>query len=231
MTPEELAKAKEIADDLIAVVNETLDEGILDMGAVAFVDKETINFAMGMQIADPKKVESTLKDVVEIAKKEAGEEFTMNLNNDSHKGVTFHELVVKIPEGEQEAIAMFGENLTIIVGIGDKDIYVGAGVDPMPTIKKVLDNNKATGSGDLVQLQYNVFLAPILRFAAALEGEEMVEKMAAKLSEVGGDRLRVTSKTTKNGISMQFEAQDGVLQLIGVVGQAMSGQMGPAEDF
>ena len=85
----------------------------------------------------------------------------------------------------------------------------------------------ASASGETKNaLEYNIFLTPIMKFAAGAADEEMVEKMADTLSEKGNDRVRVTAVYGKRDMSMQLEIQDGILSLIGVAAESFQGMMG-----
>jgi hypothetical protein len=90
------------------------------------------------------------------------------------------------------------------------------------TLKKAVDGSNT--ASDL--MQFNLFITPILKFAANLEGDPSVEAMATALAEAGGDRIRGTYNLIENGGAMHFEMQDGILGLIKVGFDAFSQQGG-----
>ncbi len=228
-------QAQEMLDTAIDVLNETLEEGRLDSGGVLMLEKGNVNFAMGTQIANPKKVENLVKDVVKIAEQEVGDEvdFQANLNSGSHAGVTMHEIIVQVPEDEEEAREFLGNEVKIIVGIGKKSVYLAAGNNPVDLLKKCIDNSASTSSEKYSPMQYNVYLTPILRFAAEIEGEETVEEMADTLAANGKDRLSMKTSMMERGMKVRFEIQDGILELAKVaaesIGRGFGG--GGVDDF
>jgi hypothetical protein len=228
MEEEQFELAQSLAEDFFQVINETVKEGRLDMGAVVTTE-EKIEFAAGFQISDANKLEDIVKDLVKAVENEADvkENVTFNLNSGKMNGLRLHEIVIKVPESEEEMLDVIGEEMTIVLGIGDKVVYVAGGSnDPKGLLDKTMNSSSAAaGSGNMI-MQYNVFLAPILRMAAGIEGEEMMEEMADKLDETGKDRIRFFVETVDNGMKGTFEIQDAILEMIGVAAQGMSGMMG-----
>ncbi len=232
ISDEDLKKVEQAADELIEVIEQTLDEGVLDSGIIAKVKRGDVNLAMGSQVVNPGKIEKLVKDNISIVKDELGDDLQIKFNSGSHQGVTLHTLVFTVPEDEEELIANLGEEVTVILGIGEKSLYLAVGNNPLATLKEAMDNSAAGTNKSHVAMQWNIYLAPIMKFAAGIENNEMVEMMAKKLEEAGNDRLGLTSSMTKNGMKMRFDAQDGVLRLIQAATQAMGQGFAPDEsDF
>ena len=217
-------------DSLIEIGKETLKQGNVDSGAVAMVDKDGINFAGGFRMANTKQLEDTVKEIVAFAEEKMGDEIQVNLNSGSHQGVTFHQILIQVPDDEEEMREIMGDQVTLIVGIGANAVYVAAGSNPLPLVKKAMDS-EGTGMKDL--MQYNLYVAPILKFAAGINGEAIIENMAAELEANGKDRMSMTSNLIDNGVSMRFEMQDGILALIkvGVESMGQGGFQGGNNDF
>ena len=85
-------------------------------------------------------------------------------------------------------------------------------------------------SGPKALLQYNVYLTPILKFIANINGEPSVEAMAEAMEANGQDRMSMTSKLIEDGMAMRFEMQDGILSLIKVGFESMQGGGFPGND-
>ncbi len=231
MSDENMGKIKSAADELITVLNDTLDEGVLDSGMIARVKKGDINLAAGTRMASPQKIEALVKENIGLLQEKLGDKLQVKLNSGSHMGVTLHTLVVAIPEEEEEVLDNFGDEVTIILGIGEKSLYVAAGNDPLPLLKEAMEKSASASPGATpLALQWNVYLTPLLKFGAGIENNEMVEAMANKLAEVGNDRLAITSSMMDNGMKMRFDLQDGVLQLISAATEAMGQGMAPGEN-
>ena len=120
---------------------------------------------------------------------------------------------------------------SLIVGIGEKAVYLAGGSNPVPTLKKAVDGSAVTS--DLAQM--NMYITPMLEFAVQMNGEPAMEAMVQALKDSGGDRMRGTYNLIENGGVMRFEIQDGILGLIKVGFDAFSqgggGFPGAGDDF
>lgn len=220
-----------LMDNMFDMINETVERGRMDMGAMLMTADGKMNFVMGAEVAEPDKLEDSLKDIVKLAEKEVGDEVQFNLNAGSHRGTTFHEILIEVPGSEEEARNILGDQVTLVVGIGKEAVYFGMGDDPESAMKQAMDKSAETSaSNEDTSMQFNLFLSPILKFASGIQGAEMLEMMSDTL-QAGGDRIQVRSDYIENGVKTRFEIQDGVLQLIGAAGGLMGGLGGGGADF
>lgn len=226
---EEQAKMLEsIADDCFEVLQDTIEEGRIDMGMVVMAN-ETVEFALGGQIADPKKLEDAIKELVKMAEREPEirEVAEFNLNSGTLNGVRLHEITVQVPDNEEEMLDILGDEMKILVGIGEKEVYLAGGSDPEALLSKAMTSEGSVDKN--LTMQFNLYVAPILKMAANIEGEAMMDEMAEKLNENGKDRVRISVSMIENGMKGSLEIQDGILELIGVAAQNMGGMMGGAD--
>ena len=210
---EEFTKLETLADDMISVLKETIAEGEFDGGAVMMMKKGTMNFASGAKVVNPGKLEKSIKSFAEMAQEKSGDVVDVDFNAESYDGISFHKVNVSIPSDEEEIQKLFGDKLSILVGIGTESVYLGAGDDPLPLLKASIEKSKTAGELESMN-QYNAFLAPILRFASGVATEPALEKMADTLEESGKDRISVFSDVIENGIESRLEMEDGILALI-----------------
>ena len=210
---EEFTKLETLADDVISVLKETIAGGELDGGAVMMMKKGSLNFASGVKIANTAKLEKSIKSLAEMAEEKADGIVDLQFNSGSYDGITFHTINVAVPSDEEEAQKVFGDKVTILVGIGTESVYFGMGNDPLPLLTTSIEKSKTAGKLESLN-QYNIFLAPILRFASGITPEPALEKMADTLEENGKDRISVFSDVIENGLESRLEMEDGILALI-----------------
>lgn len=232
MSEEDLKTVESALNNLADVAKATLEEGVFDAGAVVVMEEGDINFASGLHVADPKKFEQTVKELAGLAEQKMGDEIEVNLNSGSHKDITLHSIVVQVPDGEEEMRDALGDQITLLIGVGQKAVYLAGGSNPVDTLKKAVDGS--TDAKDLMQA--NLYLAPILDFTAGMQGDPAAEAMAQALKDAGGDRIRGTYNMIENGGVMRFEMQDGILSLIKAGFEAFSqggggGFPGANDDF
>ncbi len=224
MSAEESEVIKGVIEEFFAMAKETCKNGDIDMGAAVVLDENNANVILGVSVASPAKFENKIKEVAVQAKDKLGEEVQLKLNCETYNGVNFHEIIANVPADEEELSTLVGEKAKVYVGFGKDVVYMAAGSNPMDLLKASMKPSTGSSAGNLL-MQYNVFVTPILKKVAQIQGEDQVAKMAEVLAKTGRDRVRMTSNSIKNGVDFRIEIQDGILQLIGAAVGPMMGQM------
>lgn len=232
LSDEQLDALENAMNTFVDVAEETLQNGEIDMGAVIMMGKEEVNFGMGMQLTNPKKLESAVKELTNMAEKMAPGLLEVNLNSGSHKDVTFHTINVDVSSGPDEMQEVLGSSLAIVVGIGMDTAYMGAGTNPKSIIKKAIDasaKSDRTDKSPAMAMSFN--LVPILEMAARVDDNPMMGEMIDTLKESGNDAINMTY-VIDEGVNFRIEIQDGIFALLGAAGAQMQGQLGGGnEDF
>lgn len=224
MEEDERQFVEEMVGSLFDVLGATMEAGSMDMGAAIVVDDSSANLAIGMMCSETSKLEEALRKAARMAQEKAGDKVQVQLDAEKKFGANFHKVVIPIPEHEEEPRKLIGDAATICIGIGPDVVYFGAGSGPMPLLEKAIRNDSQSGQN--APMDMNVFLAPILRKVAQMQGEENVQAMADKLAESKRDRIRFSAGGIERGVTFRMEIQDGILELIGVAAQQMGGMMG-----
>ena len=232
---------KSAVDDFLQSVKATLQAGKLDGGAVLNISPSAISFVAGGFNADPAKLESGFKKLVEIAEDEEEKFPGVNWNAGRHGEVQFHTLNIPIPEGgdedEENARKLFGDTVDIAVGIGKETAYFAFGRDCVEAIKGIIDTSAASPQKSVPPMEMTFALAQIMEAASAFVDEdekpqlEMIANMLTNEAN-GRDHVRIVVQPIPNGARTRIEAEEGVLRAIGM--GAMAAQMeaaGAGGDF
>ncbi len=206
-------QVKEIVGSAIDVVEKTMEGGKFDGGAALILKPGNIGFAAGGLVADGKALDVAFQKLVQIAKNEP--EFPeVKLNAAKHAGVTFHTLTV--PVDDPEASAVVGEELDVVVGTGEKSVYVAFGNDALSLLKSIIDKSAAGNDKTVPPMQVNVALGSIIKFASSIEPNPVVESLAASVDKIkGNDHLVISAKSIPGGVNYRIRIEEGVIQLIG----------------
>ena len=229
-TDEERALIKAAVSDFMEAFKSTLQAGKMDGGAVLNVSPTSLSLVAGGFVADPGKVESGIKKLTELAKKEDSEFPGVNWNASSHGDVQFHTLSMPIPEDEDEETAreLFGETVDVAIGIGKQTAYFALGRDCLEAVKGVMDTSAASPQKSVPPMEMTFALSQIMETVATFADDgdkaqiEMIANMLA--SEANGrDHVRIVVQPIENGARTRIEAEEGVLRAIGM--GAMAAQM------
>ncbi|MEQ8212049.1 MAG: hypothetical protein RH917_19780 [Lacipirellulaceae bacterium] len=228
---------KSAIDDLWAALEATVAKGKFDIGAVMNLGADDFSFVAGGFNGDPSKIESGIKKLMEVAKE--NEEFPeVNWNASSHNGVQFHTASKEIPADEEEARQIFGDTLTMALGLGEESAYFAVGRNAVNAIKEVMDASASAGSKTVPPMEISFAATQITEFASVIAGVEggaeaqaMIEGVSNMLANdaSGRDHIRMLLTIIPNGSKFRIEAEEGVLRAIGML--VMQAQMQQAGAF
>lgn len=215
--------AKQVVTALMDLLIATIESGKVDGGAALVLEPKSLQVVVGGFVADGKVVQDQLKKLVDLAQKSGNDDVAiekLKFNAAKHKDIDLHTFSVPVPDDEEQARAVLGEELNVVVGTGKQSAYVSVGKESMDLLKRVVDASAGTQK-EVVPFQLNVALAPIMQFAASIEDDPMIKSLAETMQKAAGkDRVRITQKTVDRGMAVRLEVQEGVLQLIGAAAKA-----------
>lgn len=219
--------AKQVVSSLFAVLTATVESGKVDGGAALLLNNDKLKFIAGGFVADGKVVQDQLKKLVELARQSGDNDVSiedLKFNAARHQNVDLHTFSIPVPADEEEAQALFGEKLNVVVGTGPQSAYLAAGDQPEALLKKVVDGSAGGGQQETIPLQLVLSLAPILQFAANQETDDPILGVLAATAQksAGKDHIRVTQRTVERGTMVRLEIEEGVLQLIGAGAKAQN---------
>jgi hypothetical protein len=215
--------AKELIGQFFSVLTDTLKGGKIDFGATLMLEEKKLGFAGGIVVADGKKLETAFAKLVDLGKNEP--DFPdVKLNAGKHGNVNLHTINADIPADEDEARQIFGEKLNVVIGTAPKALYVAFGPEGEALLKKAIDQSAARAAEKVAPSQMNIFLKPILKFAASMDdsGNPILQQVveAADAVEAGSDEVNFVSKPIPNGTVGRMQVNEGVLKLIGAAVEA-----------
>lgn len=228
---DELAAAQELINSLMDVLSATVKEGKFDGGAVAVAESESLTFVAGGHVVDAPKFEAAVKKAVKFAQTKKPEEFedvVVAFDSGKHGGIRFHTFTFPVKEEQPQKV--FGEEMAVILGVGDKAAYIAAGSDAEATLKQVIDKSAAEAGKAVLPGQMTLAIGPIIKFVDSVEPNPITSLLVTAAAKVkGNDRIMINVKAIPNGEQVRFEIEEGVLQLIGEGAKAAQG--GGGGDF
>jgi 6-phosphogluconolactonase/glucosamine-6-phosphate isomerase/deaminase len=206
---------KQVLDDVLDVLNKTLDTKKSDAGMALLLDGNPTIVA-GAVISDAGKLEKSLKRLLAETPEQVGA--ALKIKEDTYEGVMFH--VATVPVADEKAAALFGKQVKIAAGFGKNVVYVGAGKDPLKALKQVIDGSKKAPGKSVPAMQLSLAGAPIARFVAQIAPEPSAKENASKIAEIlakspGKDHVTLTVKAIANGASVRLNVEEGIAKAVG----------------
>jgi len=217
LTNEQKQVAKGLLGDAMDVLDKTIENKTIDRGMAVLLEAGAPSFVFGMTIADGAKLEKVLKQLVaEAGKEESPVAKLIKLDVAKHEGINFH--AATVPIEDEEAAAVLGKQVEIVVGIGSDALYIGAGKDPLATLKQAIDNSKRDAGKSIPLVQLVLTAGPIAKFIAqvAPDGPKMIAGQVSQLLAASGgkDHVTLVEQPISNGIGMRLSVEEGILKAI-----------------
>ncbi len=228
----ELALAKQVLTDLLAVLEKTVEGKVSDAGASLILKPDALTFVAGSTIAEGDKLEKVLKQVAGLAMDEEPEfAKALKLDAETHAGIRFHKLAIPTADVDPMAVKLFGDTLEVVLGINDTSVYVAFGRDAMATLKRSIDTSASAEGKKVPPMRISLSATPIAKFIAEMAPDAQTKGMAGMLALVlqqsgGKDHITITSRGIPNGSSTRVEIEGGLLKVIAVVAEIMQQRAG-----
>jgi hypothetical protein len=197
-----------------------------NLGATA---ASNLTLVVGGYVKDPSKIDSSLRELVNIAEKEP--DFPgVDWNADEHEGVTFHTMQVPIEDDDPQVRKLLGSKVDCSIGIGKESVYFGFGRDNLAKTKEIIDSSRAQPDKPMPIAEWMVSLGPIMQVAAESPDNEdpqqkqILQTIAQMLQNEthGKDHIRAVGTAVENGFRYRIVAEEGVLRALGKAAESAS---------
>lgn len=217
------AAAKEIVTQCLDVLSGTLDQGVIDGGAVLLLENKSLSVAVGGLVSDGKVLENALRKLADLGKDEA--DFPkIKFDAEKYQGVAFHTASIPLPEDEKDARRVLGDRLDVVVGAGPQSVYAAIGKNGTELLKKVIDVSAAAAADKSPPVRLTIALSPILKFAASLDDNALLNILSTTIDQFPGkDNVEISATGIERGVRYRIEVEEGVLQLIGQAAKSRGG--------
>ena len=234
LTEEESATAKQLTDDMIKVFEDSFATGKIDMGLALVLAPSKSTLIVGGSVADGAAVDKIVRDLAEIVAAEQPQAAKLlKLDAAQHAGVKFHTLAFPLPDdidNRQKLVGIIGEEVNLVLGVGPKQIYFGAGADPLEKLKAAIDNSKSLAGTDVSPARMSLAVTPIVKLVGELADDFTVKMTAAAIASTlenagGDDHIIIVGDAIPNGFGYRITLQKGILKILGMAPQMAGGGM------
>jgi hypothetical protein len=222
---EQLDLASDVLNQLLDVAIKTIELKKTDYGAALVLEPKAITVAAGSIVADGTKLEDILKKLLaEAEKNEPDAAKLVKLNAETYKDIRFH--TFSMPTPDPKLAALTGDTLDVVLGIGDKQVFIAAGRDAAKTLKEAIDKSLSEAGKEIPASEIVVSALKIAKFVSAVADDDqakaIADKMAGTLEKSGGkDHLTIITKPITNGVRVRLELEEGILKALGEIEPAM----------
>lgn len=214
---------KKFAKGMIAIVDKTIDGGKLDGGAAVSLADGKVQAVLGGSVADGAQLEKEVKQLV--ASLGTGPEIPkFEFNYAKHQNVNLHKVTVPIQTDDPQMQKVFGNELKLVVGTGDKSFYVALDPNGDALIKSALDRVNGKKSVNVIPGEMVLQTGQVLAFVQSIAPNPVIESISATLEQVDGkDKIKLLTTPIERGMRYQISIDDGVLKAGGAAAKLGQG--------
>jgi hypothetical protein len=227
-TVAETELGKKLINGILDVIQKTVETSRVDGGLFVALKPDAVTMVTGGFVADGAQLQETLETLVEAVRMDnpAFAAQAIKMDAAEHAGVKLHTVSLPVPyeaEDREKLLQMIGEDINVVIGVGDQCVYVAAGREPMDAVRQVIERSGHDRSGAVPPLRMSVALESLTSFVAKLgEGKDRAQAAvaAALLESAGGtDHIKVVASSIQRGVRFRIEFEQGILEAIGKAAQ------------
>lgn len=226
--------AKEASEAFLEVLADTVSSGkTADSAFMVNCKDGRCTVLMGAQVADGVKFQDAFDQAMRLLKKDLPTvQHLIRLNVTSVEGIALHQITLPsaamdLPDDvRSQVVALLGEPVVVIVGIGPESFYVALGEDALAAATEAIQQSAQQGPIACAPLEMVLSLDQVIPLLVAAAGSEesrqQYQAMADLLSQ--GDqpaRIVVSASPVENGSAARIKIDAAVIR-------AFSLTLGPA---
>jgi len=224
---EERDTAKAIVGQFLDIAEQTVKARTVNCGGVLVLKPNSLAAALGGFVSDGDALKQAIGELWDFAKEKDPNVGNLDVNTQTHRGVTLHTTNVPLKDQQKEASDVLGDPLEVVLGVGEKSVYLAFGKESTDLLKRILDKSAEDAGGKFAPGEVNVSLTPILEFAASLDDNPGVQTALESLKAADGkDNITLTVMPAKRGVTLRFAVEEGVISAAGEAGKAIGPLMG-----
>ncbi len=214
---------KKFAKGMIAILEKTIDSGKFDGGGAVSLTDNKVRAVIGGTVADGAQIEKEVKELV--ASLGSGPDIPkFQFNYAKHQNVNLHKATVPIKSDDRAVQKIFGNELKLVIGTGEKAFFISLDPDGDAVIKSALDRLSAKKNVKVIPGEMILQAGQVLSFVQAISPNPIIENVANLLQQADGkDKIKVTTTPFPRGLIYQISVDEGVLKGIGAAIQAGQG--------
>lgn len=212
---------------IVPVIEKTIDGGKFDGGGAVALNDGKIRAVFGAAVADGAQVEKQIKDLV--ASLGSGPDVPkVQFNYAKHQNVNLHKVSIPVKTDNSEVQKIFGSQLQLVLGTGEKSVFLSLDPSVDTVIKSGLDRVATTKNVKVKPGEMIAEVGQILTFAQSLAPSPILDSATQMVQQAEGrDKIRVLASAVTRGLLYQIIVEEGVLKGIGAAVQAGQGSGRP----
>ncbi len=201
-----------LVEGLIETCQLSLRDGRFDGAGLILTAEDEMQGLAGAYVANPESLRKALA-VIAAEPVETRRAWQLSPNLSREPAVSIHQLVMTTP-ADVSMRSAFGPQLTMFVAFTEHQMYLALGTNGANLIQAAMQQQSSGQATSVLPFHTQVVMAPAVRFYQRVSNDPRAARMLQSVGEQ--DRFTVRAKPINEGVRFSLEADQGVLQTIGL---------------
>ncbi len=195
----DLELAVQSLNDLREVVHGTLVSDEVDFGGQVKFRPGDLNLVFGYQIVRDAQAAAAVDRLVTIL---TPRDDSFSIASTRVDGISWHQFRMPVDE-DDEAREVFGDKMSLMIGLGEDVLYVGVGRQPESLIKECIANSSSEVGQDVPVFRSAISVGDLIAAAGELDTDPKAQQLTAVLAKQDGAR-QIEIEATSDDASLDF---------------------------
>lgn len=207
---------KDLIANVTTVLEQTIDEGIVDMAGTLSFDEEILRVLAGIRVADSQAVEDKLKQFIAGLSGDSQIEFEEDYSTEG--SWRLHRLRGKLPASEQSISVLLGQQIEIFIAASDKKLILSLAPDGEEALRACIRQLNTVQPASVTPMELVVNAGDLVRLLQKANPDPSMEEMLAAVEQVGSDdQVKMTMTALPRGFVVRASVEEGVLRTMGTM--------------
>lgn len=229
MSDDEIELAKKFIGTFESALTATIKTGRMDGGMNVVLNDKTVAIAGGFYMLETDKIENAVKELVGLARQSAPPGTEFNLDALKEDGINWHEIVIPIGDFNDDAYAIFGDSISVWLGVAQDRLYFSVGKNAHAVIDAAIAASESAQGTDGRTMQADIHVGRIVEFAASVQDDEPVAGIIADSMEGLNASFSIYGDVIENGSRGRIVLREDLIKALGQLGSQLG--MGGGAQF
>ncbi len=194
---------KKFIKGMISILDKTIDSGKFDGGGAVSLADSKVRACLAELWPMARRLKKEVKELV--ASLGTGPEIPkFEFNYAKHQNVNLHKVSIPIKSDDRQVKKIFGGELKLVVGTGDKAFFLALDPDGDTVIKSALDRLAAKKAVKVIPGEMILQAGQVMAFAQSVAPNPIIESVATMLEQAEGkDKIKVTTTPVTRACSIR----------------------------
>ena len=207
---------KKLIENITSVLEQTIDEGVVDMAGALSFDEEILRVLAGVRVADSRSIEDQLKQFIAGLSGDSQIEFDADYSTEGTWRL--HRLRGTLPASDQSISVLLGQQIEIFIAASEKKLILSLAPDGEEALRACIRQLNSSQPVVVTPMEIVVKAGDLVRLLQKANPDPSLEEMLESVEQIGSDdQVKITTTALPRGFVIRASIEEGVLRAMGTM--------------